>query len=126
MVDDYLEQNRQNMLEKAFLSLMQSQPGYASENAVGFLAENGALQNYAIAYLVMDFSAVSGWKDFSPEERAKTFEWVRELCRAGRSGKLPPTVVRAAGQLLLFWQQRHVLRGLCSGEMGRPCTGRHR
>ncbi len=78
MVDDYLEQNRQNMLEKAFLSLMQSQPGYASENAVGFLAENGALQNYAIAYLVMDFSAVSGWKDFSPEERAKTFEWLRD------------------------------------------------
>ena len=93
MVDDYLEQNRQNMLEKAFLSLMQSQPG---------------------------------WKDFSPEERAKTFEWVRELCRAEKSGKLPPTVVRAAGQLLLFWQQRHVLRGLCSGEMGQPCTGRHR
>ena len=78
---DYLEHNRQNMLEKAFLSLMQSQPGYASENAVELLAENGALKNYAIAYLVMDFSAVSGWKDFSSEERAKTFEWVRELCR---------------------------------------------
>ena len=111
MVDDYLEHNRQNMLEKAFLSLMQSQPGYASENAVALLAENGALQNYAIAYLVMDFSAVSGWKDFSPEERAKTFEWVRELCREVAQNTFPENALFSANTpaqsqtlFLLCWQ----------------------
>ena len=111
MVDDYLEHNRQNMLEKAFLSLMQSQPGYANENAVELLAENGALQNYAIAYLVMDFSAVSGWKDFSPEERAKTFEWVRELCREVAQNTFPENALFSANTpaqsqtlFLLCWQ----------------------
>lgn len=111
MVDDYLEHNCQNMLEKAFLSLMQSQPGYANENAVELLAENGALQNYAIAYLVMDFSAVSGWKDFSPEERAKTFEWVRELCREVAQNTFPENALFSANTpaqsqtlFLLCWQ----------------------
>lgn len=79
LVDDYLSSNRRRLLENAFLSLVQSQPGTADAKAAELLQSAGVLDRYAVAYLPLDFSATD-WETALPEERAKLFGWVQELC----------------------------------------------
>ena len=79
LVDDYLSSNRRRLLENAFLSLVQSQPGTADAKAAELLQSAGVLDRYAVVYLPLDFSATD-WETALPEERAKLFGWVQELC----------------------------------------------
>ena len=78
-VDDYLESNRRKLLENAFLSLVQNQPGAANAKAASILTENGVLDRFAVVYLPLDFTDTD-WETSTPTERAKLFAWVQELC----------------------------------------------
>ena len=80
VVEDYLASNRQALLESAFLSVIQAQPGVSCASAAQVLGENGALDSYAAAYLPLRFDNVPGWDDFADEERARLFNWQKELC----------------------------------------------
>ena len=79
-VEDYLASNRQALLENAFLTVIQAQPGTSCASAAGVLEENGALHGYAVAYLPIRFDEVPGYAEFSDGERAKLFNWQKELC----------------------------------------------
>lgn len=79
-VEDYLASNRQALLENAFLSVIQAQPGSSCASAAGVLEDNGALNSYAVVYLPIRFDTVPGYAGFDSGERARLFNWEKELC----------------------------------------------
>lgn len=110
LVDDYLENNRRRLLENAFLSLVQSQPGAANTKAADILDKNHVLNRYAAAYLPLDFSETD-WESSSPAERAKLFSWVQELCEGVAASSFPFHILLSANTptqsqslFLLSWQ----------------------
>lgn len=88
LVDDYLESNRKNLLETAFLTAVQAQPGAGAPSAA-VLAENGVLNHYAVAYLFLQFEKVPDYKDFDADARARLFNWVREVCEKTAANIFP-------------------------------------
>lgn len=109
-VDDYLESNRRKLLENAFLSLVQSQPGAANAKAASVLNENGVLDHFAVAYLPLDFTDTD-WEASTPAERAKLFAWVQELCEGVAASSFPRhalfsanTAAQSQTLFLLCWQ----------------------
>ena len=110
LVDDYLKDNRRKLLEDAFLSLVQSQPGTANAKAADILSENDVLDCYAAAYLPLDFSDTD-WEASSPAERSKQFRWVQELCEGVAGSSFPRHILLSANNpaqsqtlFLLVWQ----------------------
>ena len=110
LVDDYLSSNRRKLLEKAFLSLVQSPPGTANAKASNILAENGVLDHFAAAYLPLDFTDTD-WESSPPAERAKLLAWVQELCEGVAAGSFARYVLFSSNTpaqsqtlYLLCWQ----------------------
>ena len=110
LVDDYLKDNRRKLLEDAFLSLVQSQPGTANAKAADILSENDVLDCYAAAYLPLDFSDTD-WEASSPAERSKQFRWVQDLCEGVAGSSFPRHILLSANNpaqsqtlFLLVWQ----------------------
>ena len=109
-VEDYLESSRQTLLENAFLSVILAQPGASCASAAEVLRNNGALNGYAAAYIPIRFDGVPGYGDFSDSERARLFNWQRELCEKLARNLFPAFVLLspdAPGQsealFLLCW-----------------------
>lgn len=109
-VENYLESNRQSLLENAFLSVILAQPGASCASAAEVLQGNGVLNGYAAAYIPIRFDGVAGYADFSDGERARLFSWQRELCEKLAKNLFPDFVLLtpdAPGQsealFLLCW-----------------------
>lgn len=110
LVDDYLSSNRHQMLENAFISLVQSPPGTANAKAANVLEENGVLDHFAVAYLPLDFTDTD-WERSTPAERAKLFAWVQELCEGVAANSFSRHVLfssntpsQSQALFLLCWQ----------------------
>jgi len=111
LVESYLENNRRTLLENAFLSMVQAQPGVTNAAAAAVLEENGVLDRYAVAYLPLNFDMVPDYEEFSDEERAHLFEWQRELCEKLAANLFshfilfsPDVPERSEALFLLCWQ----------------------
>ena len=91
-VENYLESNRQSLLENAFLSVILTPPGASCASAAEVLQGNGVLNGYAAAYIPIRFDGVPGYAGFADNERARLFNWQRELCEK-LAGNLFPAFV---------------------------------
>lgn len=111
LVDHYLESNRLSLLENAFLSMVQAQPGVTNTAAAAVLNENGVLERYAVAYIPVSFENVPGYDGFSDEERARLFAWEKELCEKLAANLFPHFILfspdastQSEAMFLLSWQ----------------------
>ena len=91
-VENYLESNRQSLLENAFLSVILTPPGASCASAAEVLQGNGVLNGYAAAYIPIRFDGIAGYAGFADNERARLFNWQRELCEK-LAGNLFPAFV---------------------------------
>lgn len=92
---DCLADSRRALLENAFLSVILAQAGASCTAAAEVLRDNGALTGYAAAYIPIRFDAVPGYGEFSESERARLFNWQRELCEKLARNLFPAFVLLA-------------------------------
>lgn len=107
LTDEYTVRDTRALLRSAFLHILQAQPGAALEKSINILRENNVLEQYAAAYLPLDFSDAQDGDNAN--ERRRLSAWVREMAENLAESVFPQVLLLSLAEtddsfILLCWQ----------------------